>query len=207
MIDRKEEILKIGKDLLKQRFLDNKEIILQKYKNRKDIILKEVLKKLRSYINEILVLQSDEEKSEKIKYISISFLRSSLITKTYDFVFSLHNKLFYADESYKYLYLNINFIFEYFEKDIKFFIDNNNNLHLQSYEIYYFQEEYIKGYYKIAFIIFKDVLKIILNEEIFKNLNKEDDYKVVFGEYMGEFSEIQMEDKDEIFSDKLWQRK
>ena len=202
MIDRKEEILKIGQDLLKERFLDNKELIFQKYKNKKDIILKEMLEKLRSYINEILVLKSAEE-NKKIKYISISFLRSSFITKTYDFVFSLHNKLFYIDESYKYLYLNINFIFEYFEEDIQFFIDDNKNLHLQNYEIYYFEEEYIKRYYKIAFMIFKDALKIILNEEIFKNLNKDDNYKIVFGEYMGEFSEIQMEDNYEIFSDKL----
>ena len=189
MIDRKEEILKIGQDLLQERFLLNEKEIFLKYNNNKDSILKELNLKIQEFISKNFKI---EENSNKIKYISITFLYSSIITKSYDFVFGLYDEKFYVNEDTKLLYLNIDFIFNYFEEDIKFFEKNSKISQLQTCELYYLKENYIKKYYKIAFKIFKDVIKSILKENILNDL-LEKDYKVIFGQYMGEFSEIEME--------------
>ena len=92
------------------------------------------------------------------------------------------------------MYLNIDFIFNYFEDDIKFFEKNSKIIQLQTYELYYLKELHIKNYYKIAFKIFKDVIRNILKENILNDL-LEKNYKIVFCQYMGEFSEIEMENE------------
>lgn len=186
MIDRKDEILKVGQDLLQEHFLLNEKEIFLKYNNKKENILKELNLKIQNFINKNFKI---EKYSNKIKYISITFLYSSIITKSYDFVFGLYDENFYVNENTKLLYLNIDFIFNYFEDDIKFFEKNSKIIQLQTYELYYLKELHIKNYYKIAFKIFKDVIRNILNDLLEKN------YKIVFCQYMGEFSEIEMENE------------
>lgn len=191
MIDRKDEILKVGQDLLQEHFLLNEKEIFLKYNNKKENILKELNLKIQNFINKNFKI---EKYSNKIKYISITFLYSSIITKSYDFVFGLYDENFYVNENTKLLYLNIDFIFNYFEDDIKFFEKNSKIIQLQTYELYYLKELHIKNYYKIAFKIFKDVIRNILKENILNDL-LEKNYKIVFCQYMGEFSEIEMENE------------
>lgn len=177
---RKEQILDIGFKILEEKFLKNEQLILKEYFNNKNKILRKNADKINNLLNKSKCFAKD------IKYISVLFLRSSLITKTYDFYFGLYDEKLYLDENILYTTLNLSFIFTYFEKDIDYFKENCNIYNLSSYEVYYLEQEYIKYYYKIAFKIFKDILIEVLKDCDFE------DYKVIFGEYMGEFSEIEM---------------
>lgn len=49
MIDRKDEILKVGQDLLQEHFLLNEKEIFLKYNNKKENILKELNLKIQNF--------------------------------------------------------------------------------------------------------------------------------------------------------------
>lgn len=92
MRNRKDEILEKGREILDERFKENEKEIFTKYKTRIENNIKELSLKIEKFIE---LNYKGEEYKNKIKYIGITYLKSSILTRSYDFAFSLYEEDFY----------------------------------------------------------------------------------------------------------------
>lgn len=183
-MNREKEILEYITPLFEKRYFDSCELIQKKF-DRSEKITLNILKKFEDIFKKITLLQKEYNKGE-IKYLYISYLRSSLLTKSYDFRIDFYDRNLYLDENPTYIYLSLDFIFYYYNDDILYFIEKlrKNFIRLQQYEIELIEEKYAFYYYKICAKFFFDLIKEIFHISNFCDMKKEKEIKVIFGEYM-----------------------
>lgn len=180
-MNREKEILEYITPFFEKRFFYSCKIIQKEFsrnnKNKLDIL---------KIINEKIILLQKEQNKRKIGYLYISYLRSSLLTQTYDFRIDFYDKNFYLDENPIYTYIPLDFIFSYYNNDIFYLIENMKKafIRLQQYEIELVQKKYAFYYYKISAKFFADLADEIFNMSSFFELQMEKEVKVIFGEYM-----------------------
>lgn len=190
-MERTEKIQTIGgkviEPILKERLTE----IQNYFWDYRTPILEGFQKQIKLLCEKAYELQKNHQK-EAIQFLSISYLRRCVYTKKYEIRMDLYNKNFYLDSCKIYEYWDMEFLFQFFEKDIddvwKQIRSKNPPLFIQvqDYEEKEFALWYIKHYYKIAELFFQDQISNILQQEEFQLLKKEENYFVLYGGYMEE---------------------
>lgn len=157
-------------------FLENRDTIIMNFKKSVEMICSEA-----DCLQRI-------GKKEPIQFFSISYLQRCIFTKKYEVRLDLYNKDFYLDKCRIVQYWDMNFLFQFFEKDMIHFKKNIGAeiFQLKDYEEKEFALWYITHYYKIAELFFRVHITDIINNKFFQAIEKNENFKVVFGGYMDE---------------------
>ncbi|MCL1924352.1 MAG: hypothetical protein FWF50_02075 [Defluviitaleaceae bacterium] len=147
----------------------------------------EIVKSLAEKLNELVFIckkqQMDNEKNE-ISYLHIAFLKSSILTKTYEFRLALYDKNFWLDKTETEAYFKFDFLFDYIEKDIENaseYVEKGPNLKFRLEEV---KNEYTYYYMQFLKIVLSKTLIEALKESYMDKLSLNEDFKVLFGGYM-----------------------
>lgn len=143
----------------------------------------EMWKKLLAVVNKL----QKEGKKGKTKYLVISLLHSSFVTRTYDFRFDVYDKDLYLDSAETCAYWCPVPFFEFIAEDITCFSYHVKDQMIQvtDVEIEEFEMEYAYRYAGIAFSFFCETCKKIFELKEYKEMIKEDRVSIRLGNYIG----------------------
>lgn len=114
--------------------------------------------------------------------------------ENYEIRIDLYNKTFYLDPYKVYEYWDMDFLFQFFEKDLAYIWKQIRSayppllIQVQDYEEKEFALWYIRHYYKLAEMFFRDQLTKILEQKEFQLLKREENFMILYGGYMEEQS-------------------
>lgn len=131
-------------------------------------------------------LQKVSEK-KAIKYFSVAYLRSSIITKTYEFQFSLMDKQYFADPIECCEYWGTNLLTSHIEAEYATFLTamKKNVVQLHAYEVdELWQAHILKDYNKVMKPFFTKHIKNVAEAAEIGKLSLADEVLFVFGGYM-----------------------
>ena len=136
-----EEILKTT-NFLSKAYLDNYQKLENKFKENEKEIIGQIGLSMQEGIDQAVQMQ-EAGKKEKIKYISLSILLSSILTQEYSIGIDFYDKNFYLDEETVFTEIKIDLVKElinqYVEKDIK-----NLKIYQRQEKTNYPENEYIE---------------------------------------------------------------
>jgi len=121
-----------------------------------------------------------------IAYVHIGFLRSSLLTKSYEFRMGLHDEKFWLDKEDTSIYWKADFFFQYVESDVE---EVRKMLkpypHLPESEAYEIGYRYAQCYLiPAARQIIQDIMIEVLQIPELERLHLDKNLSIVFGGYM-----------------------
>ncbi|SFR87182.1 hypothetical protein [Anaeromicropila populeti] len=179
-MDRQDEIMAIGKELLEERFLKDVERITEEIK--KNSFFKELIAAFDAVFQKVLVLQEDGEK-EDIAYVVISYLRSSIITGSYDFLIHLYDESFYFDPKETSGTWSAKYIMDYYENQLDYVERQigKRMIRLQKSELNDLKMSLAGDYFKIILGIFMEHIQDIVGLESFEKMYKLENVKIVYG--------------------------
>lgn len=122
-----------------------------------------------------------------IKYFSVAYLRSSIITKTYEFQFSLMDKLYFADPVECCAYWGINLLTSHIGAEYAAFLTamKKNIVQLHAYEVDgLWRAHILKDYNTVMKSFFAKHIKSIAEAAGIGKLSLEDEVLFIFGGYM-----------------------
>lgn len=172
------------------------EQIAQGYlEERYNITVQQVKDYYRLHQNEILEqfcdkLQEGMEKcggmAKGIKYVVISMLESSILTQSYDLQIAFYDQSLYLDAKAVYVYWKPEFLFAHVEEDLAFCRKKvaQKVVGIKEYEIEEIRGKYIANHYFLVFLLLKEMIFRIMNQDGKwpGNLPKDTDF--LFGRYM-----------------------
>ena len=192
-----EELEQIEEDILKttnflsEAYLDNYQKLENKFKENEKRIIGQVVLAMQEGIDQAVQMQQAGKK-EKIKYISLSILLSSILTQEYSIGIDFYDKNFYLDEETVFTEIKIDLVKElinqYVEKDIK-----NLKIYQRQEKINYPENEYIEirklqsMTYMLLYMkcIIENIQKAVKQLEI-KNMQTEETVDITYGLYQWE---------------------
>jgi len=127
-----------------------------------------------------------------IACVHIGFLRSSLLTKSYEFRIGLHDEKFWMDNEDSSVYWKADFFFQYVEPDI----DEVRKIlkpypHLPEAEVYEVGYRYAQCYLiPVTQKIMQNIMIEVFQRANFGKLNVDKNLSIVFGGYMEEGESI-----------------
>lgn len=190
-----EELEQIEEDILKttnflsEAYLDNYQKLENKFKEKEKRIIGQVVLAMQEGIDQAVQMQQAGKK-EKIKYISLSILLSSILTQEYSIGIDFYDKNFYLDEETVFTEIKIDLVKElinqYVEKDIK-----NLKIYQRQEKTNYPENEYIEirklqsMTYMLLYMkcIIENIQKAVKQLEI-KNMQTEGTVDITYGLYL-----------------------
>lgn len=137
------------------------------------------------------------------KYLSIFYLRSSIITETYDFAISLTNERYCLDSLGEFIFWCPKQIFENIAEDIQLFekAARKHWVRIHPYEVAEIKRLYVKDHYQLAAFFFgEETVSATLAAGI-EQLKREHELKFLYGGYMDQtiqFASLQKGQEHEI---------
>ncbi len=180
MEDRREDIIVFCQEFLEKEIIKTQNEVMQNYESNAD----QIFKTLKEPFNKVFT----RAKNKKVKFIVVNFLYSSFMTDSRTFLIAVYNELFYLDlgavsEKVKFQFLDF-----YFNRDV----ENLTNLtakkflRLTEYEKAAIKIECGLQYLKILSACLQKISLKVTQLETFEQMEKEDDFKIILGEYMGQ---------------------
>lgn len=182
---RQEEMQKLAKQYLEERFITNLPKILEDYKCHKELLYEQfvhILEDLRKKAEDLYT----SGKKGKIQYIVISYLLSGVLTGKYDFKIDLFDEQFYLDEVELSDYWNYPYLFFCYEQDINQFEHyiRKRMIRIQKWEIQKIALQYFNDYLLLVIPLFREFVARIQKEQGFFWFSEEEDLQVSFGGYL-----------------------
>lgn len=178
---RQNKIRELAIPFLEEKLRENEEQIA-KYssdgKNRKELIsVFDVL------FQKGIEAQKNKEK-EKIAYIVIHFFRSSIMTKSFECEMTLYDDEFYYDDKEISKIWSPEWIIPFYEKDIEDLERylKKNILRLHNGELTEVEMYYGGDYFQYLIEMFQNVVLEVTELNSYKELQKEDNCKILLGE-------------------------
>lgn len=170
---------------MEPRFLENLDLIEDDFDKNKDLILREMSENFDKIFKEAIKRQRENGKS-KIRCISIFYLRSSIITGSLDFLVGVYDENYYGDFTPIYGQLYFNFIMKYYLEDIVYFEKTLREkiVRLQKYEVNEIKIPYAGEYFKVIEKFLENNYETIVELDSFKELDKDEELEITFGEFM-----------------------
>lgn len=142
-------------------------------------------------IPDVCELQATGIQSE-IAFVVIQFLRSSHLSRSYDYEIKLYNETLYLDENEVAGYWYPEFMYQFANDEELFLI---NELHrkfikIKSYEIEILRQKLFSQYWNIAKQYFKILTNCLCEMPEFKQVKTNDKIQVLYGEHMGKLEEL-----------------
>jgi len=151
MDERERQIYEVGESLLSERLKDNIAKIELAFETMQDSDETGFYKAFEEMLGQVQIAQEKTEK-EILRYIYISFLQSSIYTKSYAFRIDAYDKRQFADITDTHVYWSPQFIFEYFDEDMAYFRKyiSSKVLRVREYEIMQFATRYASHYFQMV---------------------------------------------------------
>lgn len=191
-MDRQQMILEKGRQMMEPIFQDSMEQMMKEYKLRENEILNELCGKVAGLF-ELAKKMQEEGARDPITDLGICYLLSSNLTGNYELRLDLYDRDFYLDEEECCTYWEPEFLTTYLKKDREYFKKEIRKQipQIKTYEMQDFLDLYRNNYMYILLQFFQQMLP-----EIFKRIEKKsegittEEFRVIFGEYMGNFDVI-----------------
>jgi hypothetical protein len=177
--------------LVRERYIADANEIFNVIKNNSKQAAKEYRQAFENVCEKAYVLQENGIK-EEIAYITITYLRSSILTGSYEFMFQLYNQDFYYDAVETSSVWSSLFIMKYYENTVTY-LENavkSQIIQLQEYEFRKIKIDLAGDYYKLVSIFIVEQIQDMLQQECFKKLKKASTLKVLYGGYMDKTIEL-----------------
>jgi len=190
-MNKKKEMLKQVEEFLLSRIEPNLEKLEKYLEENKDVIAKDFIEKLNA-LSELGIIQQRAEVKEPIKYLYISYLRSSILTESYEFRLDLFNDIIWLDKEETAVYWTLGFMFQYIEQDVndaKELLRNEGPI-----PKFYFEEIkyiYSQCYFPFVILVVDKIIEEAMAKSNFYRLVTAESCKVLFGGYMEQAEIIQ----------------
>ena len=184
--DRKEEIWSLDKDARVEMFVAS----AQEFRAGLDADTAVADDFLRHFAELFRILVSQQNLGEKglLRWITISFLKSSVTAGTYEIATACHTADLYLDEAETETYWRMGFMKDAIERDMAVIIPNLKKkiFRIRDYEIEEFRAQYAYTYTALLLVLFNRVLPRVFDLPEFMSVQKEDRVEITFGGYMEE---------------------
>lgn len=185
-MDRQDLIKDEGNRLMQPVLRSSMQILMKEYKENEETILQtfqQTLEKLYQMAAEI----QTKGKKEALSYLGISYCLSSAYTGNYEFRLDVYDKELYLDEIECCVYWKPDFIHTCLERDIAYFSKKIKEKipRVREYEERQFIMAYMRNYMYIVLEFLRQKLPEVLERIKRDNVKISEDFKVFFGEYMG----------------------
>ena len=140
-------------------------------------------------INNLCALAKEQQASgvkAPICYLHIGFLRSSLLTGTYDFRVALHSNLLWLDKTETSVYWVPGFVFKYVSRDISDMVEfaRRERTPISKFAVDELKYRYAQAYIGQVQSIATKIMPGAIEKSDFTQLELEDKYTAVFGGHM-----------------------
>ncbi|SNS15353.1 hypothetical protein SAMN05446037_100516 [Anaerovirgula multivorans] len=170
---------------MQERFIGNYGKIYDYWLSNQKSVNTEFIESFKEVFTKATELQNEEKKGP-IAYIVISFLRTRIIEEDYQLRIDLYDEMFYLDKVECSGYWKVDFVFQYLHEDIELFKEKIEEyiekIQDNSYEL--IKKDYAAIYNYFLYEYLKKNIKLLLETEEYQSLNKTEDLKIGFGEYM-----------------------
>lgn len=179
-MDRAEQLEKIAKEYLETKFEESEELIRKEYYAHKE----EVYQNLADVIHGGLTCCMQMRK--KVKYIVVSSLESSNLTKSYELQVTFFNEKMYSDECPVYRYWKPMFIFSKVEEDMLFLKKKASEkvVRIKEYEMDPIRKRYLLNHYFQVLLFLRQAIPGLLENGGNQYDCLEQDAMVLWGKYM-----------------------
>lgn len=184
-ISTQEEINTFAKETFQELLKQSTKSILQELKQNTSSAKKEFLQAVDSVLTLGYQMQQRKEK-EAITFLYIFYLKSSLLTGTYEFQINLFDKRFYFDKQECYGFWIPRLFVKYFEEDLTNFYEKARK-HLIQFGYAAKQDVKLRYYDAYLAMIGQFIIKEgpeLAKLSSFQKLEKEEDIRILFGGYM-----------------------
>lgn len=186
-MDREKELLTCMQKYMESHFTESAMKIIEEVDVHGKEHLRDVLWSFEQCFRKAIELQK-KKKKESISYIQISFLHSSFLCGHVTFQIDLMDSLFWGDKEKITTLYHPNFVDELvkeeyceFEKDLK-----NKMIRVMYHEQYQYKFLLEKKYLKLFQFIIESFLSHIMKLESYQLMEKSEQLKIIYGEYMCE---------------------
>lgn len=184
-MDKQAEIFEFGKKLMLPRYDQDVNEIASKME-KSDLL--EGMKKAFDLLCSKVCRQQEEGIKEPIAYLNVFSLRSSIVTKSYEFIIQAFDDTLYYDEVETVETWFPKWIMEFYEQQVAYFEKEakKNIIRVHQYELLPFERTLAGDYYKIVLVFLIEHLEEIFKLESFQKMEKTEDFQIQYGEYYGE---------------------
>lgn len=176
---RAEQFVEMAEKYFEVRFKESQEKIYRDFEERRTEVYQ-------NFVNVIYEgIAQCQQMSKKVKYIIISILESSTMTKSYDLQVAFYDEKIYADDTPVYVYWKPMLAFSKLEEDMAFFkqIVSEKEVRVKDYEMDIIREKYlINHYFFILLFLLQIVPDLFANDKQCSSIKN--DFQVMFGRYM-----------------------
>ncbi len=126
-------------------------------------------------------------REKEVTYLQICFLRTSLLTEQFFYRAYLYDHLYYLDQESVWVDVDTKFLYQFFQEDIqksKLKLQRTYK-HLYPNDIMRIKELYNFYYIGLMKICVESILPDILQTKMYEELKKTENFRILFGEYMG----------------------
>ena len=161
--------------------------ISEKIREYKDYNIQDLSEEIKNILSDVI----EENRMYKLKYLILSFLNTSIYTKSYKLMLYASDEGLYIDEPLGIRYWIPDFMKKDSYKIREEMMKEIGKLLLSESEIEEGIRFVLKGYEDIIAILWKKALESIMDTDIFKDTSKE--LIFLFGEYMGELKQVNLD--------------
>lgn len=139
-------------------------------------------------------VRCQQKRGEKkmLRYLMISSLLSSAVTRSYEYEFAFYDSELYLDPTESCFYWSPEFLFRQVEPDMARFAEQVGRelARVRAFELEEIRRMYINGFHLVTGLLLQEVLPGILEQSGLFSLALEQEFSVHFGAYMEQFVEI-----------------
>lgn len=189
-MDRKSSLKEAALTFLAPKYQVHLQNIMGYIKNNRELICQEFCQELLPFIESVRQQQLGEKK--EIRYVLISSLFSSTITKSYEYQIAFYSEELYLDPVESSFYWCPQYVFDNIEDDIEQFSQSVKEqiVNLRKHELEEIRQMYANDYHIISGIFFKKIIATALKMGGIHNLNLAKDLEIYFGIYMDKVVKI-----------------
>lgn len=179
-MDRMEHLVKIADEFLTRKYFENAAVAERYFRLHKG----EVTRQFSNVVWEGLA--RCKAKRKKVKYIIVSILESSILTKSYELQVAFFDERMYLDDESEYIYWVPLFLFEQIEDDIWAYRKKASQtvVRIKEYEIEQIFRAYAFNRYLDVYALLKDIIRDVLEQETPNFECLAEDVSILFGQYM-----------------------
>lgn len=197
-MDRKSEFIRLASQFLALKYEFRAINLAERIQEDHEHICSMLKDVLNPFVNFVDNQQQTEGKKE-IRYIMISSLFSSAITRSYEYQIAFCNEDWYLDPIESCFYWTPNFIFNEIDKDIEEFAFSIRNKipGPKNYELNEIRKLYIEQIHILSGLFFENVFPLALEGSGFRRLAIADQVDIYFGIYMDRSVQIAQIKRDD----------
>lgn len=189
---RSEEMLNAVTPLWEERLNGNMNQIRDCFSLHQEEIVKAFCSRIIATVIKETGKMQERGESGEVSSVAVSYLYSSIATRSYDYEISFFSQEPFADPSGRSAYWHPQFLYQFADQDEAFIKKELSKrfIRVQGCEAELVVTELLKSYWGRAEIFFKILVEELKKREEFRKLRIKETVTTIYGEHMGEWKEI-----------------